>query len=44
LALHQPVARDLRFVVAVLKINNDLSGSATLSLISRPRLRLTPFR
>ena len=24
LALHQPVARDLRFVVAVLKINNDL--------------------
>lgn len=24
LALHQPVARDLRFLVAVLKINNDL--------------------
>ncbi|HOE60603.1 MAG TPA: phosphate signaling complex protein PhoU [Kiritimatiellia bacterium] len=24
LALHQPVAKDLRFVVAVLKINNDL--------------------
>ncbi|MBL8830164.1 MAG: phosphate transport system regulatory protein PhoU, partial [Planctomycetaceae bacterium] len=24
LALHQPVAHDLRFVVAVLKINNDL--------------------
>ena len=24
LALHQPVARDLRFVVAVMKINNDL--------------------
>ncbi len=24
LALHQPVAQDLRFVVAVLKINNDL--------------------
>ncbi|MBU0691861.1 phosphate signaling complex protein PhoU [bacterium] len=24
LALHQPVARDLRFVVAVLKMNNDL--------------------
>jgi phosphate transport system protein len=24
LALHQPVARDLRFVVAILKINNDL--------------------
>lgn len=24
LALHQPVARDLRFVIAVMKINNDL--------------------
>ena len=24
LALHQPVAKDLRFVIAVLKINNDL--------------------
>ena len=28
LALHQPVAIDLRFIVAVLKINNDLERIA----------------
>ena len=31
LALHQPVAVDLRFVVAVLKINNDLERIADLA-------------
>ncbi len=32
LALHQPVAIDLRFVVAVLKINNDLERMGDLAL------------
>ncbi|MCW8129884.1 MAG: phosphate signaling complex protein PhoU [Planctomycetota bacterium] len=32
LALHQPVATDLRFVIAVLKINNDLERIADLSV------------
>ncbi len=31
LALHQPVAIDLRFIVAVLKINNDLERVADLA-------------
>jgi phosphate transport system protein len=31
LALHQPVAVDLRFIVAVLKINNDLERIADLA-------------
>lgn len=47
LALHQPVAIDLRFIVAVLKINNDLERIADLAvniaeravfLASRPAL------
>ncbi len=47
LALHQPVATDLRFIVAVLKINNDLERVGDLAvnmaehavfLASRPRL------
>ena len=29
LALHQPVAVDLRFIIAVIKINNELEASAT---------------
>lgn len=32
LALHQPVAIDLRFVIAVLKINNDLERIADLAV------------
>ncbi|MBI4665035.1 MAG: phosphate signaling complex protein PhoU [Nitrospinae bacterium] len=32
LALHQPVANDLRFIVAVLKINNELERIADLSV------------
>ncbi len=32
LALHQPVATDLRFIVAVLKINNDLERISDLSV------------
>lgn len=32
LALHQPVAQDLRFVVAILKINNDLERIGDLAV------------
>jgi phosphate transport system protein len=32
LALHQPVANDLRFIIAVLKINNDLEPIRDLSV------------
>jgi len=32
LALHQPVAMDLRFIVAVLKINNDLERISDLAV------------
>jgi phosphate transport system protein len=44
LALHQPVARDLRFVVAILKINNDLEriGDIVANIADRGK-RLTVF-
>src|SRR3989337_1999606 len=32
LALHQPVAVDLRFIIAVLKINNDLERIGDLAV------------
>ncbi|MFN8178481.1 MAG: phosphate signaling complex protein PhoU [bacterium] len=32
LALHQPVAADLRFIIAVLKVNNDLERMGDLAL------------
>ncbi|GMW00232.1 MAG: hypothetical protein AMXMBFR84_13700 [Candidatus Hydrogenedentota bacterium] len=37
LALHQPVAHDLRFIIAVLKINNELEriGDATVNIAER---------
>ena len=31
LALHQPVAHDLRFIIAVLKVNNDLERIGDLA-------------
>jgi phosphate transport system protein len=39
LALHQPVATDLRFIVAVLKINNDLEriGDHAVNIARRAR-------
>jgi len=41
LALHQPVAHDLRFIVAVLKINNDLERVGDLAAnIARSALHL----
>jgi phosphate transport system protein len=52
LALHQPVAHDLRFVIAVLKINNDLERIADLAvniaeqagfLSKQPRLQTLPI-
>ncbi|MBD3390501.1 MAG: phosphate signaling complex protein PhoU [Chitinivibrionales bacterium] len=44
LALHQPVAADLRFIVAVLKINNDLERVGDLAVnICERALPLTRF-
>lgn len=39
LALHQPVAIDLRFIVSVLKINNDLERISDLSVNIAQRTR-----
>jgi len=39
LALHQPVAADLRFIVSVLKINNDLERIADLAVNVAERTR-----
>lgn len=39
LALHQPVAGDLRFIIAVLKINNDLERTADLAVNIAERAR-----
>jgi phosphate transport system protein len=50
LALHQPVAVDLRFIIAAIKINNDLErigdeavnvGNRVQSIARRPRLQLS---
>jgi phosphate transport system protein len=40
LALHQPVAHDLRFIIAVLKINTELEriGDASVNIAERVRL------
>ena len=44
LALHQPVARDLRFVVAVLKINNDIERIGDIVVnIADKGIRLAAF-
>lgn len=39
LALHQPVAADLRFIIAVLKVNNDLErmGDQSQNIVNRVR-------
>lgn len=39
LALHQPVANDLRFIVSVLKINNDLERIADLAANAAARAK-----
>ena len=40
LALHQPVAIDLRFIIAVLKINNDLERIADLAVNIAERVEI----
>jgi phosphate transport system protein len=40
LALHQPVAADLRYVISVLKINNDLERIADLAMNIAERTRV----
>ena len=45
LALYQPVATDLRFIVAVLKINNDLErvGDLAVNIAKRTRFLKDTF-
>lgn len=40
LALHQPVAADLRYIIAVLKINNDLERIADLAVNIAERTKI----
>ncbi|MBN1604326.1 MAG: phosphate signaling complex protein PhoU [Chitinispirillaceae bacterium] len=42
LALHQPVAIDLRFIIAVMKINNDLERIADLAANIADRVVILP--
>ena len=44
LALHQPVARDLRFVIGILKVNNDLErmGDQAVNIAERA-IQLTDY-
>jgi phosphate transport system protein len=46
LALHQPVAGDLRFIVAILKINNDLErmGDLAVNIAERAKFLATRER
>lgn len=47
LALHRPVASDLRFIVAVMKVNNDLErmGDLAVNIAERASaLALSPFK
>lgn len=44
LALHQPVAADLRYVIAVLKINNDLERIADLAVNIAERTKFLASR
>jgi len=44
LALHQPVAADLRYIVAVLKINNDLERIADLAVNIAERAKVLAVR
>ncbi len=45
LALHQPVAIDLRFIISVLKINNDLEriGDLAANIAERAKFLVTPL-
>lgn len=42
LALHQPVARDLRYIIAILKINNDLERIGDLAVNIAKCVRYLP--